>query len=150
MMERLTDKHWRNFDPWECCGQDRYCQRGCHEPGGCTKGCIVPKLYSRLATYEDAEQAGQLVIFPCKVGEIVWLIDTRFFQRDKSRLPLVRCRVNEFSNDGKHTYMVLDGAERWYAMPRFRAVLIEEFGKVVFRTRDEAAAALTKKEEVEK
>lgn len=52
-MERLTDKAWRNFDPWECCGQDKYCQRGCHDPGGCTKGCIVPQLYARLGAYED-------------------------------------------------------------------------------------------------
>ena len=53
VMERLTDKAWRNFDPWECCGQDKYCQRGCHDPGGCTKGCIVPRLYARLGAYED-------------------------------------------------------------------------------------------------
>lgn len=52
-MERLTDKAWRNFDPWECCGQDKYCQRVCHDPGGCTKGCIVPQLYARLGAYED-------------------------------------------------------------------------------------------------
>ena len=54
-MERLTNKAWRNFDPWECCGQDKYCQRGCHDPGGCTKGCIVPRLYARLGAYEDTE-----------------------------------------------------------------------------------------------
>lgn len=122
----------------------------CHQHKDCYECSHGREVFRRLSAYEDAEQAGRLAIFPCKVGEIVWLIDTRFFQRDKGRLPLVRCRVNEFSNDGKHTYMVLDGAERWYAMPRFRAVLIEEFGKVVFRTQDEAAAALTKKEEVEK
>lgn len=52
-MERLTNKAWRNFDPWECCGQDKYCQRGCHDPGGCTKGCIVPQLSARLGAYED-------------------------------------------------------------------------------------------------
>ena len=28
-MERLTDKAWRNFDPWECCGQDNYCNESC-------------------------------------------------------------------------------------------------------------------------
>ena len=55
VMERLTNKAWRNFDPWECCGQDEYCQRGCHDPGGCTKGCIVPQLYARLGDYEDTE-----------------------------------------------------------------------------------------------
>lgn len=52
-MERLTDTCWRNLDPWECCGQDHYCQRGCHDEGGCTNGCIVPELYDRLAAYED-------------------------------------------------------------------------------------------------
>ncbi len=52
-MERLTEKYWRNLDPWECCGQDYYCKRDCHEEGGCTKGCIVPKTYNRLAKYED-------------------------------------------------------------------------------------------------
>lgn len=52
-MERLTNTAWRNFDPWECCGQDNFCTRGCHEKGGCNNGCIVPKLYGRLASYED-------------------------------------------------------------------------------------------------
>lgn len=52
-MERLTEQCWRNLDPWECCGQDNFCKRGCHDLGGCTNGCIVPKLYARLASYED-------------------------------------------------------------------------------------------------
>lgn len=52
-MKRLTEEHWRNLDPWECCGQDRFCGRGCNDLGGCTNGCIVPKLYARLAAYED-------------------------------------------------------------------------------------------------
>ena len=52
-MERLTSKYWRNLDPWETCGQDNYCKRGCHEQGGCTKGCIVPRIYARLSAYED-------------------------------------------------------------------------------------------------
>ena len=52
-MERLTIKNWRNLDPWEMCGQDNYCKRGCHDQGGCTKGCIVPRIYGRLAAYED-------------------------------------------------------------------------------------------------
>lgn len=52
-MERLTDTCWMNFDPWECCGQDNYCKRDSREVGGCRNGCIVPKLYVRLAKYED-------------------------------------------------------------------------------------------------
>jgi hypothetical protein len=41
------------YDPWETCGQDDFCRRGCHDVGGCTNGCIVPKLYYRLSQYED-------------------------------------------------------------------------------------------------
>ena len=50
---RVTVKHWKNLDPWECCGQDNYCMRPSNKPGGCRNGCIVPKLYTRLAQYED-------------------------------------------------------------------------------------------------
>ena len=56
-MERLTNKNWQNLDPWECCGQDNYCQRDCHGSGGCTNGCIVPKIYRRLAEFEDLAEA---------------------------------------------------------------------------------------------
>lgn len=89
-MERLTIKNWRNLDPWETCGQDNYCKRGCHEQGGCTNGCIVPRIYARLAAYEDAglepqdmahwmdyfraECEGRLVVLPCKVGDTVYEI----------------------------------------------------------------------------
>lgn len=55
-MSRITSEYWRNLDPWEMCGQDKYCTRDCHEEGGCIKGCIVPKLYIKLAKYEDIEQ----------------------------------------------------------------------------------------------
>ena len=51
-LTRLTDKGV-SIDPWEACGQDSYCQRGCHSEGGCTNGCKVPKLYWRLYSYED-------------------------------------------------------------------------------------------------
>ena len=52
-MERLTEKCWGNLDPWEMRGLDHFCTRGCHDLGGCIRGCIVPRLYCRLAVYED-------------------------------------------------------------------------------------------------
>lgn len=73
-MERLTEKHWRNLDPWECCGQDNYCQRGCHNQGGCANGCVVPKIYCRLARYEDAEEQGLLLRLPFPIGTTVYII----------------------------------------------------------------------------
>lgn len=52
-MKRITSEYWRNFDPWECCGQDYYCKRNFNEVGGCLNGCVVFKLYKQLAKYED-------------------------------------------------------------------------------------------------
>ena len=69
-MERLTSKYWRNLDPWEMCGQDNYCKRGCHDQGGCTKGCIVPRIYGRLATYEDTGLEPQDIISAVDMSKI--------------------------------------------------------------------------------
>ena len=51
-MERLTDRGWREMSPFEC-GAD-LCQ--CRPSDGCTKcrACLVPRLYARLAAYEDS------------------------------------------------------------------------------------------------
>ena len=80
-MERLTIKNWRNLDPWETCGQDNYCKRGCHEQGGCTKGCIVPRIYARLAAYEDTG------LEPEEIYEVRFLIAA---QRDPQKLARLR------------------------------------------------------------
>lgn len=73
-MERLTVNDWRNLDPWECCGQDNYCKRGCFDEGGCNKGCIVPKIYDKLAKYEEAEEQGRLIALPCAAGDTVYWV----------------------------------------------------------------------------
>ena len=51
--ERLTEKCYRNLDPWECCGQDSYCKHSMTGKGGCNNGCVVPRNYCRLAEYEN-------------------------------------------------------------------------------------------------
>ena len=48
-MNRLTEKCWRNLNPWETCGQDNHCTRGCHEEGGCTKGCKSTKKLFKIS-----------------------------------------------------------------------------------------------------
>lgn len=109
-MERLTDVCWKNLDPWECCGQDYYCKRGCHDKGGCTNGCIVPKLYVRLAAYEDTGltpeeikdsftpttviiMAGQaLGVHPCRLRELA--------EADKDgRCVVLPCKVGAYMID---------------------------------------------------
>lgn len=151
-MERLTSKTWRNLDPWECCGQDNYCKRGCHEDGGCNNGCIVPRLYSRLARYEDlgllpeeideflhsttgplhrklglwidADKTSNLRILPCKPGDMVWRICG---QRGKKHVAQRRVESIEYTASG----------EIW-----IHSTACDVFGKTVFLTREEAEAAL--------
>lgn len=151
-MERLTDKAWRNLDPWECCGQDKYCNRGCHEEGGCNNGCIVPRLYSRLARYEDlgllpeeidellhstagplhrklglwidADKTSNLRILPCKPGDMVWRICG---QRGKKHVAQRRVESIEYTASG----------EIW-----IHSTACDVFGKTVFLTREEAEAEL--------
>lgn len=174
-MERLTNTAWRNFDPWECCGQDNFCTRGCHEKGGCNNGCIVPKLYGRLAAYEDtglepeeiyevrfliaaqrdpqklarlrelvlADQNGQLVVLPCKVGDTVWVV------WGKEVVEAKVCCIRPF--------MFADRAEvRGNALWTFEDPFYDDgrpltqeifiiFGKDAFLTREEAEAALAGK-----
>lgn len=57
-MERLTvnDLNKVCYDPWELCGMESYCTKGCHEEGGCAKGCKVLKIYRKLSEYEDLEE----------------------------------------------------------------------------------------------
>lgn len=156
VMERLTNKAWRNFDPWECCGQDHYCQRGCHDPGGCTKGCIVPQLYARLGAYEDTRLTPELVQ---EIAELaIWIHKNglekikKWIKADKDgRLVMLPCKV------GDKLYRVFDGNisehevlnMKYFArqgrlgidMTQFFPYAGEFIGKTVFLTREEAESA---------
>ena len=171
VMERLTNKAWRNFDPWECCGQDKYCQRGCHDPGGCTKGCIVPQLYARTGAYEDtdltpeeidmdheaaeqlrqlcrdydldrleklaeADKDGRLVVPPCKAGDTVYEVTSR---KTISEYRVKAIRVELFC-----TFIEWDIVAGFVDKSIF-GVPVDEIGKTVFLTREEAEKALEAK-----
>ena len=76
-MSRLTkdDLNKVCYDPWEICGMDKHCTKGCHEEGGCTGGCHILKMYRKLADYEDKEEQGLLISLPCTVGDTIYLVD---------------------------------------------------------------------------
>lgn len=168
-MKRLTEVHWRNLDPWERCGQDEFCARGCHERGGCANGCIVPKLYDRLAAYEDtgltpeeimaadktlkdnweiqldrlkeaielikAKDDGRLVVLPCKVGDILYHIFFGEINETKVRTFFI----------GYPSYNVEKLNMKMIRTDRYD-ISIDNIGKTVFLTREEAEAALKKME----
>ena len=148
-MERLTNECWRNFDPWEMCGQDHYCKRGCHELGGCTKGCIVPKVYCRLAAYEDTglepERVAELAQAE-KVGDILYEVDLpeygvitcKVFSISYYNGPMFHVPGNEEVGSLTIEVEVIDGHGKGSSY-NFE---IEDFGKHVFLTREEAETAL--------
>lgn len=129
VMERLTNKAWRNFDPWECCGQDEYCQRGCHDPGGCTKGCIVPQLYARLGDYEDTE------LTPEEVSELVkdWS-DLRTIIGECGGLDRVRA-LAEADRTGR--LVVLPSNKALTNADRIRAATNQQLAKLLYNNQKE-------------
>lgn len=76
MDKRLTvnDLNKVCYDPWELCGMDKFCTKGAHSEGGCTKGCFIVKMYKKLAEYENLEYNGLLKRLPCKEGTTVYKI----------------------------------------------------------------------------
>ena len=157
-MERLTRKSWRNLDPWETCGQDNYCKRGCHEQGGCTKGCIVPRIYARLAAYEDSglepednkvHEAAYNECLTRTYGPFKQKISQWLQAEQDGRLVVLPCKAGSLIYVGRRPAIIT----RFFGYVReryFYAVFcdenkgidipFEELGKTVFLTREEAAA----------
>jgi len=130
-MARLTVKHWRNLDPWECWGQDNYCKRGCHAVGGCNNGCIVPKLYDKLAKYEDAEEQGRLIVLPCKVGDTIYYIKT--LQNGADTKAIEQDTVKR---------IILDGIDNQIVISYGHAFMMCDFNRLLFLSLEEAEKAL--------
>ena len=164
-MERLTDPCWKNLDPWECCGQDYYCKRGCHDKGGCTNGCIVPKLYARLAAYEDIGMTPEEVKAPFTEDTMINLAAQalgvehsrlrELAEADKDgRVVVLPCKVGDtvwrIVRDGEPHITRDEVRDMYFAddmtpcveLVGGRVTFTEKFGKTVFLSREEAEKAL--------
>lgn len=131
-MERLTkdDLNKVCYDPWEICGMDKHCTKGCHEEGGCTGGCHILKMHMKLAEYEDAEENGMLIHLPCKVGDTVYAL-TPF------------CEICEEALDNEYA---CENCSRgnFITETKFGYEMIPMVGKRIFLTEAEAEQALAK------
>ena len=141
-MERLTDRCWRNLDPWECCGQNFHCSRKLNDDGGCINGCIVPKLYKHLAEYEDLEEQGLLLKLPCKIGDTVYVVGTRCLAGEEPEEGCTFLDCEECIYD--KTYIVFKTKVDSMMMCNFMVCDNTNFifGKTVFLTKEEAEKAL--------
>ena len=79
------------------------------------------KAKEKLAEYETAEEEGRLVMLPCKIGDFVYKI---IYQRD---------------NFDDRSYRIVTEV-------RFRLDMIDDIGKTIFLTREEAEKALKESE----
>ena len=94
--------------------------------------------------YARAEEQGLLLKLPCKVGTVAYLIDHNFVRMERKP---IKCIIDEFTVDRYNDcYAVLNGAENFYMMRRFRAINIKQFGETIFLTKEEAEKALERLE----
>ena len=167
-MERLTDPCWKNLDPWECCGQDYFCKRGCHEEGGCANGCIVPKIYVRLAHYEGTGLTPEEIKAPFTEDTMINLaaqalgVETSrlrgLAEADKDgRVVVLPCKVGDglwtFCShpvEQVYSFTVTDistlNGRTLLNTSRCGVMDARDVGKTVFLTREEAKKALQEME----
>lgn len=121
-MERLTN---RDYGENSCAVYTSYCD-ACHN-SDCHCG-LVEDMIEKLADYEDLEEQGRLVKLPCKVGDIVY--DTAWWDDVQEKIVV----------KGKTYYRTVH-KHKVTKLP-FTYSDIDNFGKTVFLTREEAEAKL--------
>lgn len=97
----------------------------------CSKQLCLNALINKLATYEDTEEQGKLVILPCKVGDALFVTD------EGTILPAVRMVESITWWDGKISILAVNE----HTGSTYRC-FAEDFGETVFLTREEAKAAM--------
>lgn len=139
MAERLTEKI-TNEETGEVL---RYRIKSCYGKIGDNR----MKAIKKLGKLEDADEEGRLVVLPCKVGDTVYEIRSRY-----SICTPFGDRFNEYSCQG--CYEQCD-SKKEYIIDEYRMHILEDivrhircnnFGKTIFTTREEAEKALKEME----
>lgn len=124
-MERLTERYKdsiANIVLIRECG-DKLCKDICDDiECDCSK-CELEKALEKLADYEDLEEQGLLVRLPCKVGDLVFIIDGENICRRKVKSIKILSTAIEISTSDIIFHK-------------------ESFGETVFLTREEAVNKL--------
>lgn len=103
------------------------------------------QIYRRLKEYENAEEDGRLVVLPCKVGDTVYEIRSRY-----SICTPFGDRFDEYSCQG--CYEQCD-SKKEYIIDEYKIHILEDvvrhircnnWGRIIFTTREDAEKALKK------
>lgn len=106
----------------DCLGCKEYCDT-VDDLGGDCDNCAIQKAFDKLAEYEDLEEQGLLLRLPCKIG-------TEVYSAEKL-----------YDTIGEKTYKTF-----FVLSEKFNVNMIEDFGKTVFLTKEEAEQALKRLE----
>lgn len=88
---------------------------------------VLLEMYDKLKEYEDLEEQGLLIRLPCKVGDTVWEVDTIELYCDEYHITNI--------NITEHG-IVLENSCMGFGFN------IEDIGKTIFLTKEEAERAL--------
>lgn len=134
-MERLTD-----YSDDECTYiigvGNKTCEEFCkYVVDGC-RNCYIQQVFKKLADYEDLEDQGLLVRLPCKVGDTVYRVNAG------AKQPIIPMTVSEihflcYKNERAVRFDTIGKEDMGESCYR-----LEDIGKIVFLTREEAEKKL--------
>lgn len=173
-MERLTEKHYLAEDHYMKCSEDCNVDMDCvdcpafdklierlaaYEDTGLTPEEVLPKdkadeialklmrladlerlcSYDRIRELAEADKDGRVVVLPCKVGDTVWIVGTvrKLYSAKVRTFFCGHPSAVRGDDDGGHIHMIRTTE---------CDIPMQEFGKTVFLTREEAEKALREME----
>ena len=104
------------------------------------------KIVEKLAEYEDLEEQGLLLRLPCKSGSTVYLIRSRYTECSKYKETWNDCYGCEDkdkcdSHEEYYIHINHSVSDKWIV------IYMNDFGKTVFLTKEEAEQKLKEMEE---
>lgn len=134
-MERLTKRYIPNDEKNEITGIKVFESENKVPLVEVLSGEYLYPAIEKLATYEDLEEQGLLVRLPCKVGTEVFVIFQGINHYTKCQIKKIEISSTSF---GKICYFAEPVTQRGCCLKYFD----NEFGKLIFLTREEAEKKL--------
>lgn len=116
----------------------------CIEESNCKVECgAIDDCLDKLAEYETAYEEGRLMILPCKLGDVVYEIHSRYTYCTpyRERFDESSCCGCEEECDSHKEYEIIETKMCTLEIIAYN-IRLGNFGKTVFLTREEAEKAL--------
>lgn len=139
-MERLTDKIGNTYCVKGCGSNCKYGFEYCSKEDW--ENCeTIADVIDKLADYEELEEQGRLVKLPCKVGDTVYCIFSRYTKCtfNNEEFDEYSCQGCEYECDSKKENYVQGMIA--YSLD-WIVTNLKKFGKTVFLTKAEAETKL--------